>query len=242
MAGSLQDLARQVGEEIAAEYPDFVVEVRDGAVRIRGVLRLQEDGLEIDRYEMEVVLPQGYPRTVPDVYEMAGRIPRDADHHMYPDGRACLFAPGERWRHWPRGSDLLDFLNGPVHSFFIGHAIHERTGKWEFGQRSHGAAGILESYGELLGSSDGLRIGRYLEALSRRKLRPRSPCPCGSGKAIHACHMRQLADLRGKVPYRDASAGLKIICRDLELFRRSRVEQDCGKKKPMQTEPRGAQG
>jgi hypothetical protein len=221
VAGSLEDLARQVGGEIASEYPDLVIEVREGAVRVTGALRLAEGQREIDRYEMEMVISQRYPRRMPDVYETAGRIPRNADHHMYPDGRACLFAPGEQWLHWPRGSNLRDFLDGPVRSFFISQAIFERTGEWEFGQRSHGAIGILESYEELIGSQDVTTVLRYLEVLSRPKLRPRSPCPCGSGKAISACHMRSLAELRGNVPYRDAKAGLAIIVRQLEAFRRT---------------------
>lgn len=222
MSPALEDLASRVGDEIAADYPDLEVEARGGAVRVKGAFRLVEDEREIDRYQIEVVLPPGYPRRIPDVYETAGRIPRTADHHMYADGRACLFVPGEQWRHWPRGSNLQDFLSGPVRSFFISQAIHERTGEWEFGQRSHGALGILEAYQELIGSRDGPTIMRYLKALARSKLRPRSPCPCGSGKSINACHMQKLADLRGKVPYPDASAGLAIIRRELEALRQSR--------------------
>jgi hypothetical protein len=221
MAASLQDLTHRVEKEIAAEYPDLVVEIREGAVRVVGLFWLLEGGQEVDRYEITVVLRSGYPRTIPDVYETAGRIPRDADHHMYADGRACLFAPGEQWRHWPQGSNLLDFLNGPVRSFFISQALYERTGEWEFGQRTHGAAGILEAYGELLGTRDALTIVRYLEALSRRKLRPRSPCPCGSGRAINSCHMRKLAELRGKIPYRDAQLALAIVHRALQDLRQA---------------------
>lgn len=216
MAGSLENLARQLGEELTAEYPDLVVEARGRAVRVKGVLRLVEGQREIDRYQIEVVVSYHYPYNMPDVYETAGRIPRNADHHMYSDGRACLFALGEQWRHWPRGSNFRDFLNGPVRSFFIGQALFERTGEWPFGQRSHGALGIMEAYQELIGSRDIPTTLRYLEVLARPKLRPHSPCPCGNGKAINACHMQRLADLRRKVSYRDAKAGLAIIRRSRE--------------------------
>jgi hypothetical protein len=222
VATRLEDLARQLGDEIGATYPDLVVKVGQGAVRVVGPLRLVEGLREIDRYDIAVVIRPGYPKKMPDVYEVAGRIPRNANHHMYPDGRACLFVPGERWRHWPRGSNLRGFLDGPVRSFFISQAIFERTGEWEFGQRSHGALGFVESYQELIGSRDLPTVLRYLEVLSRPKLRPRSPCPCNSGNAINVCHIRTLAELRGKVPYRDAAAGVAIIRRELEELRRSR--------------------
>jgi hypothetical protein len=222
MAWSLADIARQVRAELAAGYAHFAVNVRGGAVHVEGVLRLAENGREIDRYKIDVVVRPSYPRRIPDVYETEGRIPRDADHHMYRDGRACLFTPGEQWRHWPRGSNLRDFLEGPVSSFFIGQALFERTEKWEFGQRSHGAIGVLESYQELVGTHDNATLLRYLQVLSRRKLRPWTGCPCGSGRPMTSCHMRKLADLRSKVSYREAAAGLAIIRRDLEEYRRSR--------------------
>lgn len=225
MGRSLSDLACQLRDALAHAYPDFTVTVEAGAVHIRGVLRLTDGEREIDRYDIDVVVRASYPRRMPDVYETAGRIQRDADHHMYADGRTCLFAPGERWLHWPRGSNLRDFLDGPVRSFFIGQALFERTGMWEFGQRSHGAIGVLESYRDLVGTRDNAALLRYLLVLSRRKLQPWTDCPCGSGKPMTACHMRKLADLRSKVSYREAAAGLAIIRRDLEEYRRSRGEQ-----------------
>jgi hypothetical protein len=222
MARGLPELACQLRAEIAPAYPDFAVTMRGGAIHVQGQLRLVEGVREIDRYDVAVIARASYPRRVPEVYETAGRIPRDAEHHMYSDGSACLFAPGERWRHWPRGCGLRDFLDGPVRSFFIGQALFERTGTWAFGQRSHGAIGVLESYQELVGTRDPATLLRYVEVLSRRKLRPWTMCPCGSGRPMNACHFRKVADLRGKVTYREASVGLAIIRRDLEEYRRSR--------------------
>jgi hypothetical protein len=209
-------LADDLRRDLANAYPLLVVEIRNHLVVVCGKFQLAEDGVEIDGFEVEIVLPDDYPRGIPSVFEVARRIPHDADHHMYENGRACLFVSGERWRYWPAGSTFLEFLEGPVRSFFIGQSLFELTGEWPFGQRSHGLAGIFESYGELLRTRHIPTIARYLEVLSRRKLRPRSSCPCGSRRPIHSCHMRKIAELRGKIPYREARAALAAIVNGLQ--------------------------
>lgn len=208
--------------EVDAKFPDLKVEVRDRATEIVGPLRLLERDQEIDRFQIRIVLPDDYPRGVPDVYEVGGRIPCSATHHMYADGRACLFAPGERWRHWPRGKGIVDFIDGPVRSYFIGQALFELTGEWPFGQRSHGASGILEAFGDMLRTRNPRTIVRYLGVLSRKKLRPLSQCPCGSQLPIHSCHRRKLADLRSKISYREARRALGVVIAEVE---RSQLQQ-----------------
>jgi hypothetical protein len=214
-AGSLEAVAARVRHELAGTHPELQVEVRDGAVRLVGPIRLCDDGAEIDRFDVEIVLSGRHPREVPGVYEIGGRIPRILDRHVYVAGNACLFAPGERWRHWPRGAGLAAFIDGPVRSYFVGQAHFELTEQWPFGQRSHGFEGILEAYAEIIGTAEPSTIVRYLIALARRKLRPRLPCPCGSGRPIHSCHTRQVAELRGQIHFREAQAALGVVIRRL---------------------------
>jgi hypothetical protein len=213
--GSLESVAARVRQELAGTHPDLQVEVRQGAVRIVGPFRLCEDGAEIDRFDVEIVLSGRHPRELPKVYEVGGRIPKIVDRHVFPGGHACLFVSGERWRHWPSGTSLADFLEGPVHSYFVGQAYFELSKEWPFGQRSHGYEGIFESYAEMLRVTDPRTITRYMVALARRKLRPSSPCPCGSRRPIHSCHMRKLADLRGKITFREARAALAVLVHQL---------------------------
>jgi len=209
--GSLESAAARIRQELAGTHPDLQVEVRGGAIRLVGPFRLCEDGAEIDRFQIEIVLSRRHPREVPKVYEVGGRVPKTADRHVYLEGHACLFVSGERWRHWPPGAGLAAFLDGPVRSYFVGQAYFELMGAWPFGQRSHGREGILESYAEMLRVTDPSTIVRYLMALARRKLRPRSPCPCGNGRPIHSCHMKKLGDLRGKITFREARAALAVL-------------------------------
>jgi SEC-C motif len=142
-----------------------------------------------------------YPDALPLVFEVGGRVPRDADHHVNREtGEACLFVPDERWKVAPPGMTFLDLLNGPVRNFLLGQSLFRLTGEWPFGQRSHAAAGIREYYSELLGTDDVNVIVRYVECLSRATLKGHWPCPCGSGKRLRDCHRAQVDELRTKIP------------------------------------------
>lgn len=187
--------------EVQATYPNLHFYPQGDRVLVRGTLPILHEGEDLDRYAVKIVLPAGYPDTLPLVFEVGGRVPRDSDHHINREtGEACLFIPDERWRVCPPGTGFLEFLNGPVRSFFLGQSLFRLTGEWPFGQRSHGAEGIREYYGELLGTDDMAVILAYLECLSRHTLRGHWTCPCGSGRRLRDCHRSRVEDLRAKIP------------------------------------------
>lgn len=218
------DLYADVKAAVAAEYPDLGSSVRDGLVHFTGPFAIVDQaGTEWDRYQIDVRLPSNFPAGVPGITETAGRIPRIADHHCYPDGTLCLFAPGERWRYWPEGQGLTEFLRGPVQSFLVGHSTYELTGQWRFGERSHGPEGIIEAYADLLGNVEPRTLIRYLSAMKRRKLAPHRACPCGSGRPLSRCHKTLVQSLRRKVRRNEARQALTTLAlAHRALFRGSR--------------------
>jgi hypothetical protein len=187
--------------EVQAAYPNLHFYPQGGRVVVRGTLPIVHEGAELDRYAVEIVLLANYPDALPLVFEVGGRIPRDADHHINAEtGEACLFVPDERWRVCPPSLSFLEFLNGPVRNFFLGQSLFRLAGEWPFGQRSHGADGIREYYSELLGTDDIKVILGYLECLSRPVLKGHWPWPCGGGKRLRECHRAQIEELRSKIP------------------------------------------
>lgn len=213
-------------EELAAAYPDLRLEVREGIVHVIGPFRLFDEGAEVDRYAMHARLPADFPRGVPTVYETERRVRRVADHHCYSNGALCLFAPGERWRYWPLGEGLVEFLRGPVQAFFVGHAIFELTENWPFGERSHGTLGVVEAYSDLVGTTEIPALTRYLAVLARPKLEAHRACPCGSGRRISECHRAAVVALREKVWWKDAhQALLQLFYRDPALSRASAMKR-----------------
>jgi hypothetical protein len=196
---------------IRAQFPNLHFIVEDEKVFLRGTFPLLDGQTVVDRFAIEVEFPRRYPRDMPVVRETGGRMPWTIDRHVLPNGNTCLFVAEERWRVYPEGSSLLAFLTGPVQSFFVSQAHYEITGKWPFGQRSHGMKGIFEHYSELLGTNDTGTILRYINLLRRREVNGHHQCPCGSGQILRHCHREQLEDLRRKIPYETARQTWQLI-------------------------------
>jgi hypothetical protein len=175
--------------------------VEDGVVSVRGSFPIMFEGQEFDRYVIEMKLLQDYPKSLPVVWEIGGRIPRTADFHVNPaDGTACILLPDERWRIWPSGSTLLQFLDGPVRNFFLSQSLVRLGESWPFGQWDHGAKGIREYYSELLKTDDVRVIIGFLEMLTRKKIKGHWPCPCRRGTRVRECHREFINDLATKIP------------------------------------------
>lgn len=135
---------------------------------------------------------------------------------MVTAGVACLCVSTEYRLHWPRGSDLTDFLKCFVLPYFVRQAYYQAHGQWPPGQeRSHGAAGIIESFSETLaelGSPSVATIEQFLLMLAAPG-HPKGcdPCPCGSEKKIRRCHGRLVRALRNRVDPELARHDLRLL-------------------------------
>ena len=200
--------------EVQMAYPHLHFYLEGETMFIRGSFPIEHNGDTLERYSIEITLPSDYPTVVPIVRETGGQIPRLADNHFNSaNGELCLFVPTERWRYFPVGATLLDFLNGPVRNHLLGLSLRRLGEKWPFGERSHGEAGIIESYSELLGTREEAAIIQYVECLSKPNLKGHWPCPCGSGKKLRQCHLPFINDLRQKVSVSDAAKSLSFLKR-----------------------------
>lgn len=188
--------------DIAAEYPTLHPFLnKDGLVEVAGLFPVRGAGGELlDTFDISIVLPDRFPRGLPIVREVAGRIPRTADRHVEPDGKACVMLPDDRWRCFPEGSTFGEYLRVPVHNYFLGQSYWEEHGEWPFGEWGHGRAGILEYYRSIVHTEDDTTARRFLYVLTKLNLKTHWDCPCGSGKRIRDCCQRNVTDLRSKIP------------------------------------------
>lgn len=189
----------KIKKEVNSVYPNLHFYLRNDLVFIRGSFPVLYDGKVLDRYVVEIELLRDYPKSVPVVREVGGRIPRTVDYHMDEKGEACLFLPEERWKVCPASTTFLDFLKGPVHNFFLGQSLVRLGQPWPFGAWAHGRRGKLEYYIELIGTKDSNVILRYLDYLSKPKIKGHWDCPCGSGKRLRNCHFNKILGLRNKI-------------------------------------------
>jgi hypothetical protein len=177
-------------------------------------------GEVVDYYLVKIFIPPHYPKSVPTVWEIGGRIPRDVDWHVNNYGALCLFMPAERWKYWPKGSTFLDFLKKPVNDFFLSTTYRFQTGEYPFGERPHGRDGVIQYFVEELGTEDEEIILTCLEYLSRKEPKGHWPCYCGSGKKMRECHFDEITKLHDRIDPEIAGQLVEYLRKtSWELFR-----------------------
>ena len=213
-------LLEQIKKEIRNDYPNLHIYIENETVFMRGSFPLTFENEVLDRYQVEIEFLTDYPDSVPIIRETAGRIPRTPDSHIITsDGQCCLFLPDERWKVCPEGSSFLDFLNGPVRTFFLGQTMVRLGQPWPFGEHEHGVKGILDYYEGLLGSNDLRIILTYLRYISKPIIKGHWDCPCGNGKRLRNCHFQELIELRRKISPQIAGQSLGKILLAIKRFR-----------------------
>lgn len=206
-------LAEQIRADLRTRYPSLHLFIDpDGSATVRGTFPvLSPEGHVVDRYQVSIELPAEYPRSLPIVREVGGRIPWKADFHVNVDGAACVLLPDDRWRCFPEGAPFVQFLDRPVHQFFLGQSLVALGEDWPFGQWSHGPKGVYEYYQWLLGTGDAPMIARYLHILAKLNMKDHWHCPWGSGQKIRRCCRVKIADLRSKIPPAVARRALESL-------------------------------
>lgn len=194
-------------EEVARDYPDLRLSEWQECIFLEGSFPIIHDGYELDRFQVKIKLPSDFPETIPTVWETAGRIPRHPDWHTDSEGTLCIIVP-EEWLLNPESSSLLAFLNGPMRNFLIGQIFAELGSPRPMGERSHSGNGLIEAYGEMVGSNDPKVITTYLDYLSGKVVKGHWKCPCGSGKELRSCHIAHMRELQRKIPRNIAKGAL----------------------------------
>jgi len=216
------ELVKQTREDLRALYPTLHLFIEaDGTAVVAGTFPVRDPtGRVLDRYQVSITLPEDYPRSLPIVREVGGRIPWKPEFHVNANGTACVLLPDDRWRCFPEGAPFVQFLDGPLHDFFLGQSLVALGEKWPFGQWSHGANGVYEYYQWLLGTDDAATITRYLRVLAKLNFKDHLECPCGSGRKIRRCCRAKVLDLRQKIPPRVARKALETLAARTQPVRR----------------------
>jgi hypothetical protein len=211
-------LLNHLRDELENKYPDLRVVIDGGLVYLEGSLPLVHESTELDRFHIRIKIPPEFPESIPKVWETAGRIPLNGRWHTYDDGSLCVIVP-EEWLLNPESKSILAYLDGPLRNYFLGHVYAESGLTRPMGERSHGSMGLLETYGEWVGSNEQTVIENYLLYLSRDKIPRQWFCPCGSGQKLRRCHGEHVRNLQKKIPPRIAQMALGRLKFQLERER-----------------------
>ncbi|WAC06750.1 MAG: hypothetical protein OS130_10880 [Thermodesulfobacteriota bacterium] len=201
----------EMKEEIKDDFPNLHFYESNGVIVVEGSFPIRHDKKSLDRYSIKITFLKDYPKSIPIVEEVGGRIPRTLDRHMNEKGEACLFLPEQRSEIWPIGSTFLEFLNCPVHNFFLGQSLVERGEAWPFGVWDHGVRGIRDYYVQLFGTEDMDIVIKFMLFIIAPKIKGHWPCPCGNGKRLRGCHFPFLLELRDKIPRNVAQRSLQFL-------------------------------
>lgn len=188
-------------DELKGALPTLHVHEESGTTFIRGTLPvIGSDGSELNSYQIELELSNDHPKSPPIVRETGGKIPWTLDRHN-PQGRACLFVPEQQSQFWNERTSLVDFLKfGAAGQFFYSQTYYEETGKWPFGERPHGFAGILDYYYEQIKTKEPDILLRFLDILAAEEIKLSQPCYCGKSRSLLYCHVGQVVNLRKQIP------------------------------------------
>lgn len=208
-------LLTDLQNELRAKYPSLHLYLENGIYFIRGNFPILDiNQRRIDDFIIEIKIPNNFPEEVPEVRETGNKIPKIADRHFYPSGRACLFLLEERHKYLPNGTTIIEFIEGPIKSFFIGQAGFTQTGKWIFGERAHNEEGIIDYYKNIIGTDDAEIVTRFIEYLSKNKVKGHWECYCGSKKRMRNCHFKTLLKTREFIKPKDVNTSLYVMTKN----------------------------
>lgn len=200
MAERVKEEHRRQIAELTTVHKNLTTVITDAVGTIvTGALPFEAsaDGLETisESFEIELIVPNDFPESLPRVRETGGRIEADYKHRN-PSGTLCLAVPIEQRRIFFEQPTLLGFVNRLVIPYLYGYCFFKKHGRHPFDEAEHGHEGILRHYIDTLCLRDDLAALGVVCFLLEHGYRGHHVCPCGSGLKVRTCHGRALLQLR----------------------------------------------
>ena len=131
---------------------------------------------------------------VPFITEIGEHIDKKYQH-KYGNNGLCLGITTEILTNCCTNNifDLLLWFDNFVIPYFFSYEYYNLTGKYPFGERSHGNQGILEYYMDIFNLQNINQAYNFIKfASTLKQYRGHFLCPCGSNKKIRNCHKNEL--------------------------------------------------
>ena len=195
-------------KEVASRFPNLFWKPLIGLWEGRIDFFAQYKSIAIeDSYEIEIMIPENYPRDIPVLRVKQERLIGIMKRHKILDLRelhysktnACLCVKQEEKSLFPIGSSLSFFIENLVIPYLYGLSCYDKYGKWPWTTYSHGCLGLLEYYSLRTNNSSKQEIEEIASLFRKdigwkeycRQIRKPSPdrnCVCGSHKPFQKCH------------------------------------------------------
>jgi len=177
------------------DYPGMsLTPIQGDVIVLKGIfsfLAKPKEGPElIDSYHLEITVPGTFPRTIPKVKELDGKIPNDGNHHINYDGTLCLGSPIRLLQILSKKPNLLGFAENCLVPYL--YAMTNKLnngGEFIFSELEHGRQGLITDYKVLFGLNKREQVLRTLILLGmKRRHANKFKCPCDCGKRFGQCN------------------------------------------------------
>ena len=150
-----------------------------------------------DAFRLQILIPSDFPKRLPLVHEVVGRIPGPGHpdqkkYHVNEDGTFCLGSPLRLKLSLSRNPTLSEFAENCIvpYLFAVSRKL-KNGGEFAFGELAHGNEGALADYMDLLRLSSEQQVLLSLRLLGmKRQEANKQPCPCFCGKRLGRCPYR----------------------------------------------------
>jgi hypothetical protein len=180
------------------DYPGMAIRPSGNtAFRLKGKFEFSAEhpvhGKVADAYQLQINIPAGFPRELPEVMETGGRIPRLGEYHVNGDGSLCLGSHLRLLIKLNATPTLSGFATSCLIPYLYAISLKLKNGgKLVFGELAHYGPGMLQDYAQLfmLGSTDQARYALSLLGMKKR-IANKQPCPCGCSVRLGRCRFNR---------------------------------------------------
>lgn len=176
------DIKKEISE-VLLSYP--LLSYNEGKNELTGELPITNS----DSYVLRIDITP-YPRFLPNVYEINGRIPNKPHRHIYTDTGSCCFTTRAKAQILlkTRISTLVLFISDIVIPYLQNNSYYEINNEYKTDEYSHNSEGVIEGYRDILQINNDLKIAQVIaRRIDGEKLRIQQQCYCGSGKSLKKC-------------------------------------------------------
>src|SRR5690625_3495161 len=171
-----------------------------------------------DNFHLQIIVPSRFPKAIPRVYELDGKIPKESQYHVFERGNLCMGTPFRLKMILSKEPHLLAFSGKILTPYLYSFCYKKKYGEYAYGELDHNAPGLIEDYKALFKVPDETGVLRALEALSKNpRVANKSPCPCCPHQKLSECEYRFfLNGFRSIIKRSEAKEALQYILRATE--------------------------
>lgn len=151
-------------------YPELKIITTDYGLEVSGRLVIEAiyKGHEINiAPKVLLQISSIYPKIFPRAYELEQEYSSD---HLLDNGALCVGSPFDLMVELSNSSHISDYFHKFLIPYFLSIYFHKTTGKYIFGERKHGAAGIYDSIADFFGiHSKEIQLTKKLFKCAARK-------------------------------------------------------------------------